>query len=144
MAATLGFWLGTRFPGSTIISTSAGHLHHQAPAVSAARPHLHDVPDVNAAWNLHQAQHPPLDVFCPDEEYKESFYQRNNGIPQVDGFAEISSIKCEHCSKAFETLEQLQDHEEMNQFGCDECFHCYTSKFYADLHELEQHPDTFY
>ena len=26
----------------------------------------------------------------------------------------------------------------MNQFGCDECFHCYTSKFYADLHELEQ------
>ena len=31
-----------------------------------------------------------------------------------------------------------------DQFGCDECFHCYTSKFYADLHELEQHPDTFY
>ena len=114
------------------------------PAVSAARPHLHHVPDVNAAPHLHQARHPPLDVFCPDEEYKESFNQINLGIPQVDGFEEISNIKCDHCSKPFETTKQLQHHEEKNQFGCDECFHCYTSKFYADLHELEQHPDTFY
>ena len=52
-------------PPRHVPAVSAGHLHHQAPAVSAARPHLHDVPDVNAARHPHQAQHPPLDVFCP-------------------------------------------------------------------------------
>ena len=56
----------------------------------------------------------------------------------MDVSEEISNVKCDHCSKPFETTKQLQHHEEMNQFGWDECFHCYTSKFYADLHELEQ------
>ena len=39
---------------------------------------------------------------------------------------------------------QLEDLNNENQWGCDECFICYTSKFYADLHELEEHPDTSY
>jgi hypothetical protein len=97
------------------------------------------------------------DELCPDTDYSVAVqgvlprptphripHLSHLGIPQLDGFAETSNIKCEHCSKPFETTNQLQQHEEMNQFGCDECFLCYTSKFYADLHELEQHPDTFY
>ena len=34
--------------------------------------------------------------------------------------------------------------QKWNQWGCDECFICYTSKFQAELPELEEHPDTFY
>ena len=42
--------------------------------------------------------HFPTDVFCPNAEYVAI------GIPQVDGFEEISNIKCDHCSKPFETI----------------------------------------
>ena len=82
-------------------------------------------------------------------------------IPQIDGFAEESPIhhqnhqtqpsqnadqgsKCDNCRTVFETRSQLELHDEMNQFGCEECYICFTSKFRADLHELEKHPDTSY
>ena len=45
--------------------------------------------------------------------------QINLRIPQLDGLAETFNIKCDHCSKPFETTKQLQHHEEKNQFGCD-------------------------
>ena len=38
----------------------------------------------------------------------------------------------------------MEQHNEMNEWGCDECYLCYTSKFFADLHELEIHPGTSY
>ena len=82
-------------------------------------------------------------------------------IPQIDGFAEESPIhtsnyqpqlsptadqgsKCDNCFTVFETRSQLELHDKMNQFGCEECYICFTSKFCADLHELEKHPDTSY
>ena len=63
-------------------------------------------------------------------------------IPQLDGAT--SSNKCDNCNVDFETSNQLQHHNETYQFGCEECFICFTSKFYADLHELEKHPGTTY
>ena len=81
-------------------------------------------------------------------------------IPQLDGcthvaatnlqtqhhpeFSPTDSKECDNYHRKFETKIQLEDHNDENQWGCDECFICYTSKFYADLHELEEHPDTSY
>ena len=49
MAATLGFWLGTRFPGSTIISTS-------------------NLLPTNYSVNLYDENTPPLCSYCNQHE----------------------------------------------------------------------------
>ena len=41
-----------------------------------------------------------------------------------------------------ETDEQLQNHVQEHEWGCDDCKLCCTSKYFADLHELEHHGDT--
>jgi hypothetical protein len=81
----------------------------------------------------------------------------NTGNPQIDGFTEEPVIhlknhqprlsqgsKCDNCHTVFETKRQLELHDEMNQFGCEDFYICFTSKFHADLHELKKHPDTSY
>ena len=66
-------------------------------------------------------------------------------IPQLDGLESHSqhapSYKCDNCGKIFGRKEELDAHNEMNQFGCEECCFCFTSKYLADLHELETHPE---
>ena len=81
-------------------------------------------------------------------------------IPQLDGgldkyfthqdpvaqpcYVPPSDSQCEHCGKPFKSKDDLELHYEANQWGCDECYLCYTSKELADLHELAEHPGTFY
>jgi hypothetical protein len=83
-------------------------------------------------------------------------------IPQLDGSTDGSAYlhnlkyfsnldketatirKCDNCHKFFETEHQLELHDARNQFGCEDCSICFTSKFYADLHELDKHPGTSY
>ena len=89
------------------------------------------------------------DVFCPDRDFRTAeeaipLHHQQLGIPQLDGAAEAPNFQCDNCSKPFRTRSQLQLHDETNQFGCDDCFLCFTTKFYADLHQLEAHPDTSY
>ena len=55
-----------------------------------------------------------------------------------------TEVKCEYCSKTFQTNEMLKKHNEENQFGCDDCFICFETQFHADLHELGKHPDSVY
>ena len=95
------------------------------------------------------------------QEPPDPFDPHATSIPQMDGLAEESPIhtsnyqpqhsqnadqgsKCDNCLTVFETKRQLEHHDETNQFGCEECYICFTSKFRADLHELEKHPDTSY
>ena len=74
-------------------------------------------------------------------------------IPQVDGAMDTSislldeqleatKYKCENCGKTFLTEQTLQIHSDEYEWGCDECSLCLTSKYLADLHELEFHPDS--
>ena len=58
----------------------------------------------------------------------------------------VSSIHCDNCDETFNTREELELHTELHPYGCDEdeCGFCYTSKYLADLHELEAHPETSY
>ena len=102
-----------------------------------------------------QARHFPSpyayarDVFCPDRDFQTAeeaapLHHQQLSIAQLDGAAEAPSLQCDNCSKPFTTRSQLQLHDEMHQFGCDECFLCFTSKIYADLHQLEAHPETSY
>ena len=49
--------------------------------------------------------------------------------------------ECNNCHRVFENKAELEKHNETYQFGCEDCFICFTSKFYADLHELELHDD---
>ena len=68
-------------------------------------------------------------------------------IPQLDGaFASLTYFECENCRKSFPSKDDLDLHNELNQYGCDEdeCGMCFTSKYLADLHELEMHPETSY
>ena len=83
-------------------------------------------------------------------------------IPQLDGSTNLSTNhppnqhqdqlkptkenECDNCQKVFENKEELKDHNEIYQFGCEDCYLCFTSKYYADLHELElhNHPDNCY
>ena len=79
-------------------------------------------------------------------------------IPQLDGSTNLSSNhppnqlkpaqenECDNCQRVFESKAELEGHNEIYQFGCEDCFVCFTSKFYADLHELElhNHPDNCY
>ena len=65
------------------------------------------------------------------------------GIPQLDGVS-TSSFKCDNCGVELECEKELENHDQTHQFGCDDCFLCFTSKFLADLHQLEKHPGTSY
>ena len=92
--------------------------------------------------------------------------QSSNTIPQLDGAISSSAatqhlvlksqpchtipsdtlynFQCQHCEKQFKTLEQLQIHDDANQFGCDNCYLCFQSKESADLHELAEHPGSVF
>ena len=59
-------------------------------------------------------------------------------------FGQTDSKECDNCHRIFETINQLEDHNNGNQWGCDECLICFTSKLYADLHKLKELPDTSY
>ena len=64
-------------------------------------------------------------------------------IPQLDGVSN-NSFKCDNCGVELESEKELENHDQTHQFGCDDCFLCFTSKFLADLHQLEKHPGTSY
>ena len=72
----------------------------------------------------------------------------NSRIPQLDGLTENVSelLYCENCEKSFERKGELDLHIELHGYGCDEdeCRISFTSKYLADLHELEIHPETTY
>ena len=55
-----------------------------------------------------------------------------------------NNLKCENCHNIFESEKNLQEHQEIHEFGCDECYICYKTKFHVDLHELEKHPHSTY
>ena len=76
-----------------------------------------------------------------------------NRIPQLDGhILDVSTVypnplpsnKCDNCGKNCESIVELENHNEEHQYGCDDCYLCFTSKYIADLHELEMHPGTTY
>ena len=75
-----------------------------------------------------------------------SSHSTENSIPQLDGSIQssfsLSEIKCENCSKNFESEKMLTAHTDKHGWGCDDCFLCFTTKCAADLHELEYHGDT--
>ena len=74
-----------------------------------------------------------------------SFPPSNNTIPfETQNQPADVALKCETCHKTFETEEQFHEHDAAHQFCCDECFICFTTKVMADLHELEEHPNTHY
>ena len=86
-----------------------------------------------------------------DDHATETF----NGIPQVDGNLDPTdpslspppdNFECDNCGALFDKHNLLELHNELNQFGCDEddCGLCFPSKYLADLHELEFHPETSY
>ena len=78
-------------------------------------------------------------------------------IPQLDGqIIDTSSISyptrspcaigkttsqfaCENCEENFESEKLLKEHTDKHEWGCDECFLCFTTKYSVDLHELEHH-----
>ena len=51
---------------------------------------------------------------------------------------------CENCGKIFNNETELKEHLDKHEYGCDECFICYRTKFHVDLHELEKHPESDY
>ena len=55
-----------------------------------------------------------------------------------------SGNKCENCGKIFDDERNLKEHLDTHEFGCDDCYTCYKTKFHVDLHELEKHPDSAY
>ena len=66
-------------------------------------------------------------------------------IPQLDGQLDAApndDIKCENCGENFAIEEMLKIHIENHEWGCDDCYLCFTSKYFADIHELEHHNDT--
>ena len=65
-------------------------------------------------------------------------------LPQNSDLDVSMSKQCDNCLTVFETEEQREQHDETHQFGCEDCGICFTSKYYADLHELAKHPGTFY
>ena len=78
----------------------------------------------------------PSSIICSLDE---------SDIPQLDGqfgAAPTYEIKCENCGKNFETENMLKNHIDTHEWGCDDCTLCFTSKYFADMHELEKHNDT--
>ena len=68
-----------------------------------------------------------------------------SAIPQLDGEINADSstthspFECENCKKSFESEETLKSHTDLHEWGCDDCYLCFTTKYNADLHELEHH-----
>ena len=90
-----------------------------------------------------QQNHPSQDHGVPQLDGAPPHVPQAPGIYcllQEDAVLEHSQPQCENCRQSFEIEENLQKYE----FGCDECYICYKSKFHVDLHELEKHPDTTY
>ena len=56
--------------------------------------------------------------------------------------ATTSQVKCENCDTNFVSEELLKIHTDQHEWGCDECFLCFTTKYSADLHALEYHANT--
>ena len=54
------------------------------------------------------------------------------------------SNQCENCHAIFENERKLKEHQDKHEFGCDECYICYETKFHVDLHELEKHANSTY
>ena len=49
------------------------------------------------------------------------------------------------CMDIFGTIEkQVTVRRTQSNFGCEDSYICFTSKYYADRHELEHHPDACY
>ena len=93
-------------------------LHHGVPQLDGAPPHVPQVPVIH---------------FQQDE------HQRSE-----DAVQEHSQLQCENCRQSFKNEEKLQEHQDNYEFGCDECFICYKTKFHVDLHELEKYPESTY
>ena len=70
-----------------------------------------------------------------------SSHSSQSDIPQLDGQI-LSQFECENCGKSFESEEMLQTHGDEHGWGCDDCLLCFTSKYLADLHELEHHAES--
>ena len=86
-------------------------------------------------------------VFTVSPEQSNFISNYGNEIPQLDGKIDFNSpvsttsleIKFENCGKIFETEKRLKDHTDKHEWGCDDCLLCFTTKYSADLHELEYH-----
>ena len=66
----------------------------------------------------------------------------SSDVEYSDSFTTDSEYKCENCGKNYDTEKGLQDHRDNHEWGCDDCYLCLSSKYLADLHELEYHPDS--
>ena len=90
----------------------------------------------------------PTPILSFSDQATEAF----NGIPQLDGNLDSNlsphphNFKCDNCGALYDEKNLLEVHNNQNQFGCDEdeCGICFPSKYLADLHELEVHPETSY
>ena len=76
---------------------------------------------------------------------------REEVIPQLDGALAVydvqneeRSYQCVNCRAIFENERKLKEHQDKHEFGCDECYICYETKFHVDLHELEKHGNSTY
>ena len=65
-----------------------------------------------------------------------------NVFPQLDGGHSVQMTICENYETTFETDDQFQNHMQEHEWGCDDCKFCCTSKYFADLLELEHHGST--
>ena len=68
-------------------------------------------------------------------------HETQDYIPQLDGHI-FSKFECENCGKNYESEEELKTHTDQHEWGCEDCLLCFTTKYSADLHELEHHADT--
>ena len=93
-----------------------------------------------------------LSTSSPQEFFSQcSSFDLTEEIPQLDGKCDSpqgfpQAFQCENCGMLFNLNDDLDNHNDSHQFGCDkdECDICFTSKYLADLHELESHPETSY
>ena len=77
-----------------------------------------------------------------DKKYKFMIGLNKHIASKHETLVKDTEVKCEYCSKTFQTNEMLKKHNEENQFGCDDCFICFETQFHADLHEIGKHPDS--
>ena len=88
---------------------------------------------------------PQLDGAPPDViEAPVQCLQDDEDVEHEEQAALHNNLQCENCHNIFETDKILQEHLKIHEFGCDECFICYKTKFHVDLHELEKHPHSTY
>ena len=94
--------------------------------------------------------------YPPDVSFSKEMFTPSNSttlspslstfIPQLDGYAPDipSSVLCADCHKEFETEDELKNHDETHEFGCEDCNLCFTTQQLCDLHELAKHPGSTY